>query len=331
MKISLALTLAFFASTAVQADAEEKCEAGACDASSPQTARALLQVKNVKGHSTTCSYQLQADQDGSSVCGHLQELDSYTSGSDATLDEAGYQETAALCCHHEMSLFVRREIKRQGFDVCDLSDLHGFVHWYDCSSNMTRSDVRRAGDDAKNFAQMQAEIAGVMTGNCPWLGHLPNCPVKGENCNEFPPCHPDAFPADSESGSSASLDDAGYAAVAKRCCHNEMEPFVRRQIDAMGFQVCDEGALQGFLHWFDCSSADPVHDKFDADDEFGDHYDDDQSFKKLQEGLIMARSGLPPLCPWLGGVGEACPPTGHNCPVVEVPEPEAHRRRTACR
>jgi len=322
--------LAFIAfATAVQAVAEEK----SCEASSPPTASALLQVRkaNENNDARTCSYELQGDQDGSEVCGHLQELDSYTSGADATLDEEGYQQTAKLCCHHEMSLFVRREIRRQGFDVCDLSDLHGFVHWYDCSSDTYRTDERRAGNDDKTYAQMQAEIAGVMTGNCPWLGHLPNCPVKGENCLEFPACHPDAFPADSEAGSDASLDEAGYAAVSKRCCHKEMEPFVRRQIDAMGFKICDEGALQGFLHWFDCSSASSVHDPFHNHSAFGDHFDDDQTFEKLKEGLVMGRSGLPPLCPWLGGIGEGCPPTGHNCPVVEVPEPAAHRRRTACR
>jgi len=329
MNLSLALAFIAFASAAAQTDAEEK----ACEASSPQSARALLQLRKDAGNSsaTTCSYDLQGDQDGSEVCAHLEELDSYTSGGDATLDEEGYQQTAKLCCHHEMSLFVRREIQRQGFDVCDLSDLHGFVHWYDCSSNMKRSDERRAGDDKKTFAEMQKEIAGVMTGACPWLGHLPNCPVKGENCRAFPPCHPEAWAADSQSGSSAPLDQAGYAAVAKRCCHKEMEPFVRRQIEAMGFQICDAGALQGFLHWFDCSSDDSVHDPFYDHSKFGDHFDDDQSFEKLKEGLVMARSGLPPLCPWLGGIGEACPPTGHNCPVVEVPEPAAHRRRIACR
>jgi len=334
MNLSLAIAfVAFaFASAAAQADAEEK----ACEASSPQSARALLQVRKAQGNSSskTCSYHLQGDQDGSEICAHLEELESYTSGADATLDEEGYKQTAKLCCHHEMSLFVRREIARQGFDVCDLSDLHGFVHWYDCSSDMPRSDGRRAGNDAKNFAQMQAEIAAVMTGNCPWLGHLPNCPVKGENCRAFPECHPEAFPADSQPGSSAPLDGAGYAAVAKRCCHTEMEQFVRRQIEQMGFHICEEAALQGYLHWFDCSSDHSVHDQsahLDPDHADHAHFNDGQTFEKLKEGLVMGRSGLPPLCPWLGGIGEVCPPQGHNCPVVEVPEPEAHRRRTACR
>jgi len=329
MKLSLALSWLTFATVAAQADQDIE----SCDAPSPMRANALLQVHkaNEAGSAKACSYQLHGDQDGSEICSHLKDFDSYTSGADAALTEEGYQKTASLCCHHEMSLFVRREIRKQGFDVCDLSDLHGFVHWYDCNNDKIRRDDRRSGNDNKTYAQMKAEIAGVMTGNCPWLGHLPNCPVKGENCRDFPVCHPDAYPAASQAGSSATLNEAGYAAVAMRCCHKEMEPFVRRQIEAMEFKVCDEGALQGFLHWFDCSSASSVHDPFSARSKFSEHFNDAQTFKKLRDGLVMARSGLPPLCPWLGDLNKACPPRGHNCPVVEVPEPGAHRRRTACR
>jgi hypothetical protein len=91
-----------------------------------------------------------------------------------------------------------------------------------------------------------------------------------------------------------------------------MEAFVRREIDRQDFFICDEGAFKGFLHWFDCSN-------------------DGQTYAELKEGIVIARSGLPPMCPWLGSKGNACPRKGHNCPVVEVPEPAAHRRREACR
>jgi len=332
MKLSFAFTLVLLARTAPQAAADnEVCEAG--EACAPPTSRVLLQVGKPAKTSglilldshKTCSYDLQKDQDGSKVCAHLKS--GYTSGDLASLDEAGYQETAKLCCHHEMSLFVRREIEKQGFDICDLSDLHGFVHWYDCNDDTSTDNV---GGGAKTFAGMQAEIAGASTNNCPWLGHLPNCPVKPENCRHHLACKPEAYPADSLPGSSAPLDAEGYAAVAKRCCHTEMEQFVRREVDRQGFHVCEEGSLQGFLNWFDCAGAHPGHDDHHDEHGFG-HQNDEQTFAKLQEGLVMARSGLPPLCPWLGSVGEACPATGHNCPFVEVAEPAAHRRRTACR
>jgi hypothetical protein len=155
---------------------------------------------------------------------------------------------------------------------------------------------------------MQAEMTGSPTSNCPFLGHLPNCPVQHENCHDFKVCDD----ATRVSGNTASLDEAGYTSVMQGCCHTEMEKFLRRLIDREGFHICDEGALHGFLAWFDCP-------------------DDQQTYEKLVEGLVIARSGLPPMCPWLGSKGEACPPTGHNCPWVEVPEPAAHRRRAACR
>jgi len=343
------LTFVLFACAAFHAQAEEE----ACEAKMPDQASgsALLQVGKGhgagKGHGTdvsflkestplkACSWQLVGNQDGSTACEHLQDIEIYVSGAVATLDEAGYTETAKLCCHHEMSLFVRREIHRQGFDVCDLSDLHGFVHWYDCSNDLP-----------KTFAEMQAEIAGASTNNCPWLGHLPNCPVKDENCLAFPAC-PAEFSGEFTGlpGASADLDEAGYAGVSARCCHTEMEQFVRREIDRQGFQVCNEGSLQGFLHWFDCSHDHADHDEHGHEDGHGgdgedhemhdhenhSHHHDHQTMAQLQEGLRIGRSGLPPMCPWLGGKGDTCPPRGHNCPVVEEPEPAAHRRRTACR
>jgi hypothetical protein len=225
---------------------------------------------------------------------------SYVSGSVALLSDVGYHQTAQLCCHHEMSLFVRREIARQGFDLCDESDLHGFVHWYDCSN------------DARTYMEMQNEIAGVIASHCPWLGRLSNCPEKGQNCGNFPDC-PVEFPEFSLSGGSAQLNEEGYTKVAQRCCRFEMEQFVRRVIDQQFFFVCDEGGLVGLLHWYDCVN-------------------DDQTYERLTQEIAFAQSGAP--CPWLGKKGSDCPPRGPNCKSADGPEPDgpaAHRRRTSCR
>jgi len=284
-----------------------------CQASTAQMAAnssSLLQVRALTGevafmHDGDNNSNINNDnedladevQEGSKVCLNLKGK-KYISGSKASLSEAGYQETCKFCCHHEMSLFVQREIKNQGFDICDVSDLHGFVHWYDCD------------DDKKTYAEMKKEIAAVMTSKCPWLGHLPNCPKKDPVCGRIAECDPSKFPADSIEGDSASLDQVGYTGVAKRCCHTEMEKFIRKFIDSRNFKVCDEGRFQGFLHWFDCT-------------------DDQQSFVKLDEGITMAATTGDTMCPWLGGTGEACPAKGHNCGGLEGPEPEAHRRR-AC-
>lgn len=228
----------------------------------------------------------------------------YVSGSQAPLNEAGYQQTAQLCCHHEMSMFVQREIARQGFDICDVADLHGFTTWYDCVN------------DTKTYAEMQAELAVANSNNCPWLGHLPNCPQKGPNCFDFGNCTK-VPPDDAQQGSSAALSQAGYVAVAKMCCHVEMEQFVLREIERQNLYVCDEGALQGFLHWYDCTDDGST-----------------QTYAKMQDELQIftgKNGGLAP-CPWLGVKGQACPKKGWNCPWVEGRyDPGAHRRRTACR
>jgi len=313
-KSTLCVTLLLWGSAFLEVCAKNELQDEACEVSDPQvpaSSSALLQVQATRGDDDSdksllqgkkvraCSYQLAGDQDGSQPCASLMGK-KYISGRAASLSEVGYQETSKLCCHHEMSLFVRREIVRQGFDVCDLSDLHGFVHWYDCTN------------DKKTYAEMKKEIAGVMTSTCPWLGHLPNCPKKDPvHCGRVAKC-PASFPEKSLAGSTAALSLAGYAGVALRCCENDMEQFVIREIARQSFKVCNEGAFKGFLHWFDCT-------------------DDKQTYEKLKEGLVIGRSGLPPMCPWLGAVGQACPPRGHNCPLVEVPEPTAHRRRTACR
>jgi len=221
----------------------------------------------------------------------------YVHGSKASLNENGYQQVAALCCHHEMSLFIRREIANQGLDICDLSDLHGFVHWYDCVT------------DGKTYLQLKEDISLVMSSHCPWLGHLPNCPKKGKNCFDFGPC-PTEFPEKSCAGSSAALSTGGYHAVALRCCHFEMEQFLRREIKRQGLVVCGESDLFGLLHWYDCP-------------------DDNQTYTHMKQEVKHAWRGSP--CPWLAKTGDACPKRGPNCPVVEVPEPVAHRRRTSCR
>lgn len=295
LKLPLLLGFSSF-SIALEENRTEACDIEGAWASS-ERGQALLQVSSRSVSAVTS----QAEINLSKVCTKLEGL-SYVSGAQAPLDETGYQQTAQLCCHHEMSLFVRREIERQGFAVCDLSDLHGFVHWYDCS------------DDLKNFADMQAEIPRANVIECAWLG-IPgqDCPVKGPNCGAFPPC-PTTIPAGSLEGSSAPLTEEGYSAVRQRCCHVEMEQFVLREIDRQNLFVCIEGSLQGFLHWYDCPNDGPT-----------------QTYAKMVQEISFARLGDP--CPWLGSKGEACPETTwkFNCPWIEPPEPTAHRRRTACR
>jgi hypothetical protein len=63
--------------------------------------------------------------------------------------------------------------------------------------------------------------------------------------------------ADEGIGASASLDEAGYLAVAKTCCNLEMEKFVRRVIASLDLDVCDDDGVKGFVPWFTCADNIP--------------------------------------------------------------------------
>jgi len=94
-------------------------------------------------------------------------------GAAAPLTEAGYQSVAALCCEIEMETFIRRVIFQRNDDICDEASLHGLVVWYDCVS------------DSKTFAELEEELTKAHSGDCPWLGDLPNCPAR-TNCLDTP-------------------------------------------------------------------------------------------------------------------------------------------------
>merc|ERR1719389_65657 len=56
-------------------------------------------------------------------------------------------------------------------------------------------------------------------------------------------------------GSSATLDQSGYVLVERTCCNSEMYNFVRRVIDMLDFDVCDEGGVMGLVPWFTCETT----------------------------------------------------------------------------
>jgi len=56
-------------------------------------------------------------------------------------------------------------------------------------------------------------------------------------------------------GLSAPLNEAGYQAVAATCCPLQMDFYIHRVIVILGFEMCYEGGLQGFLHFFTCESG----------------------------------------------------------------------------
>lgn len=155
---------------------------------------------------------------------------------------------------------------------------------------------------------MRSEISRVKSSVCPWLGHKPNCPKKGENCGAFSRCS-NVQVAGAQSGDTATLTENGYKAVALMCCKDDMEAYIRREITRQGYDVCDDAGLLGTVHWFDCDR-------------------DKRTYKELKQEIARAATGH---CPWLGKFPN-CPPKGWNCVDWDTIQngAGAHRRRTHC-
>jgi len=67
------------------------------------------------------------------------------------------------------------------------------------------------------------------------------------------------------SGAAAPLTEAGYAAVADRCCQGEMREFIARRVIDMGYEVCSEGSLLGLAPFHSCEKGPQDLAKLEAD------------------------------------------------------------------
>lgn len=100
----------------------------------------------------------------------------------------------------------------------------------------------------------------------------------------------DAADPDLVSGATAALNQAGYKTLASICCPIEMDVFVERLANHLGFTVCDEGSLHGLVaHFY--------------------HSDQRRKFEELVEDMIAAADGE---CAWLG-VENRCPKRPATC------------------
>lgn len=102
------------------------------------------------------------------------------------------------------------------------------------------------------------------------------------------------------SGAAASLDEEGYQIVASQCCHHEMAEYIRRVVHNDGFQVCNEGGLQGTVPFYTCQKGPRTYAALVAD--------------------ILRNSASK--CPWVGRAGVDCPMMNEDCPQFPFTEPE---------
>jgi len=100
--------------------------------------------------------------------------------------------------------------------------------------------------------------------------------------------HDSSEAQDPTSGSTATLDAAGFLAVTSMCCPPEMEQFFNRLVESMGLQVCSKPHVQGLMHWFSCVPS-----------------------MDFQYMLDVINNGNP--CKYWGPDGEACPALTAQC------------------
>jgi len=97
-----------------------------------------------------------------------------TSGSTASLDQAGYEAISQCCCPLEMSVYAERLITHFGFKVCNEGSLQGLVAWYYCKNQ------------SRTFQELADESMNAADGDCAWVGTESSCPVQSKNCPNFP-------------------------------------------------------------------------------------------------------------------------------------------------
>jgi len=108
------------------------------------------------------------------------------------------------------------------------------------------------------------------------------------------------------SGSTAGLNEQGYAGVSACCCPLEMSIYTERIITHFGFKVCNQGSLEGLVAWYYCQNQ-------------------SRTFQELADEALDAADGE---CAWIG-TESACPTMSANCP--SFPDTSGHRRRVCAK
>lgn len=94
------------------------------------------------------------------------------------------------------------------------------------------------------------------------------------------------------------LNQEGFSRVQETCCNFQMEKFMRRLVDDLALEVCDDGSLTGFIPWYTCEKSGAG--RF-------------PSFDALQVDLLSGRqSSDVEACGWLAPVG-GCKPLTDKC------------------
>jgi len=157
--------------------------------------QALLQKQSMKRRAATSS--------------DLAIRDVQPTGVGATLDEAGYQQVFATCCHSEMYAFAKRLVSTMKLELCDEGGLAGVVVWYTCEEKRGTHSLDSLKKDIGS-GQPPARCAFVApAGTCPPMD--PSCQLApGEfDANFFKDCN-----SSTRSGVSSTITPSTTAPTA---------------------------------------------------------------------------------------------------------------------
>lgn len=100
------------------------------------------------------------------------------SGAASSLDEAGYQSVASMCCPMEAYAFGARVVFQLGFEICNTGDLAGVMAWFYCDKQERTYDELVTAL-LKNSKPFWGQTYGV---NCAFLAYPGQCVEKDEDC-----------------------------------------------------------------------------------------------------------------------------------------------------
>lgn len=103
------------------------------------------------------------------------------SGAAAPLSEVGYTAVADRCCTDEMVVFLGRQIKNLGYEVCDEAGLYGIAQYHSCN-------------ERQSFDKLTQDIMDDWDSRCTYLAEDGHCSSYAlpSDCPVFPDIPPPA-------------------------------------------------------------------------------------------------------------------------------------------
>jgi len=107
------------------------------------------------------------------------------SGAAAPLSEVGYTAVADRCCSAEMIVFIGRQVRNLGYEVCDEAGLTGIAQFHTCNQRQSfdklTEDIMKDWDSRCTYLAVDGHCSSyTLPSDCPVFPNLP--PSAGCGC-----------------------------------------------------------------------------------------------------------------------------------------------------